>query len=61
MQNQTAESKSRPTPLEAVFADLPIDSEKLSPLARFLLLPEGAPYQLINGELVMTPAPIPKH
>ncbi len=61
MQHQITASKSRPTPLEAVFADLPIDSENLSPLARFLLLPEGAPYQLINGELVMTPAPIPVH
>ena len=61
MQNQITASKSPPTPLETLFADLPIDSEKLSPLARFLLLPEGAPYQLINGELVMTPAPIPLH
>jgi Uma2 family endonuclease len=24
-------------------------------------LPEGAPYQLINGELIMTPAPTPLH
>ncbi|MFO0794705.1 MAG: hypothetical protein U0586_11670 [Candidatus Brocadiaceae bacterium] len=24
-------------------------------------LPEGAPYQLIGGELVMTPSPIPYH
>jgi Uma2 family endonuclease len=24
-------------------------------------LPEGAPYQLIGGELVMTPAPVPYH
>ena len=61
MRNQIVDTKSRLTPIEAVFADLPIDSEKLSPLARFLLLPEGAPYQLINGELVMTPAPIPVH
>jgi Uma2 family endonuclease len=55
------DSKSRPSHLEAVFADLPIDSEQLSPLAKFLLLPEGAPYQLINGELIMTPAPVPVH
>ena len=61
MQNQITASKSPPTPLETLFADLPIDCEKLSPLARFLLLPEGAPYQLVNGELVMTPAPIPVH
>jgi Uma2 family endonuclease len=24
-------------------------------------LPEGAPFQLINGELVMSPAPMPRH
>jgi len=27
----------------------------------YKLLPEGAPYQLIEGELVMTPAPNPRH
>lgn len=25
------------------------------------LLPEGAPYQLIGGKLIMTPAPVPNH
>jgi Uma2 family endonuclease len=30
-------------------------------LARFLALPEGTPCQLIAGELVMSPAPIPLH
>ena len=24
-------------------------------------LPEGAPYQLIGGELIMTPSPVPYH
>ncbi|MFN3480770.1 MAG: Uma2 family endonuclease [Thermodesulfovibrionales bacterium] len=27
----------------------------------YKILPEGAPYQLIEGELVMTPAPNPRH
>ncbi len=27
----------------------------------YKLLPEGAPYQLIEGELIMTPAPNPRH
>ncbi|GAB4417843.1 MAG: Uma2 family endonuclease [Thermodesulfovibrionales bacterium] len=27
----------------------------------YCLLPEGAPYQLIGGELVMTPSPVPYH
>ncbi len=27
----------------------------------YRILPEGAPYQLIEGELVMTPAPNPRH
>lgn len=27
----------------------------------YLKLPEGAPYQLIGGKLVMTPSPSPKH
>ncbi|MGC4116343.1 MAG: Uma2 family endonuclease [Myxococcales bacterium] len=30
-------------------------------LADYLQLPEGAPYQLIEGELVMTPAPTSTH
>ena len=27
----------------------------------YVKLPEGAPYQLIGGELIMTPAPSPYH
>jgi Uma2 family endonuclease len=30
-------------------------------LADYEALPEGAPYQLIAGSLVMSPAPIPYH
>ncbi len=32
-----------------------------SPLERYLELPEGAPYQLIGGELIMTPSPSTNH
>lgn len=30
-------------------------------LEKYLELPEGAPYQLIGGELIMTPSPSPNH
>lgn len=35
--------------------------QRSSALERFLALPEGTPCQLIAGELVMSPAPIPLH
>jgi Uma2 family endonuclease len=35
--------------------------EKSHNIKDYKLLPEGAPYQLIEGELVMTPAPNPRH
>ncbi len=35
--------------------------EKSHNIKDYKLLPEGAPYQLIEGELVMTPAPNPGH
>jgi Uma2 family endonuclease len=35
--------------------------EKKQTIKDYKLLPEGAPYQLIEGELIMTPAPNPKH
>lgn len=35
--------------------------EKTHDIKDYKLLPEGAPYQLIEGELVMTPAPTPYH
>ncbi len=35
--------------------------EKVHTIKDYRLLPEGAPYQLIEGELIMTPAPSPKH
>jgi Uma2 family endonuclease len=35
--------------------------EKRLTIEYYKILPEGAPYQLIEGELVMTPAPNPRH
>jgi Uma2 family endonuclease len=35
--------------------------EKRLSVNYYKILPEGAPYQLIEGELVMTPAPNPRH
>lgn len=40
---------------------MPIIQEKKSTYADYMALPEGAPYQLIAGELVMSPAPTPLH
>lgn len=37
-----------------------VKEKKLS-INYYKLLPEGAPYQLIEGELIMTPAPNPRH
>lgn len=38
-----------------------ITKEKPRNIKDYKLLPEGAPYQLIEGELIMTPAPNPLH
>ncbi|MBE0427362.1 MAG: Uma2 family endonuclease [Nitrospirae bacterium] len=38
-----------------------ITREKLHDIKDYKLLPEGAPYQLIEGEFIMTPAPNPLH
>lgn len=35
--------------------------EKPATIKEYRELPEGSPYQLIEGELVMTPAPTPRH
>ena len=40
---------------------MPLVKEKRISVNYYKLLPEGAPYQLIEGELVMTPAPNPRH
>lgn len=40
---------------------MPVVKEKRLSVTYYKLLPEGAPYQLIEGELIMTPAPNPKH
>lgn len=38
-----------------------IDKEKSYTYKDYAKLPEGSPYQLIGGELVMTPSPVPYH
>ncbi len=38
-----------------------IEKKKTYTLEDYLKLPEGAPYQLVKGELVMSPSPSPSH
>lgn len=38
-----------------------LTKEKRLSVNYYKMLPEGAPYQLIEGELIMTPAPNPRH
>lgn len=38
-----------------------IEKKKTYTYKDYERLPEGAPYQLIGGELVMTPSPVPNH
>lgn len=40
---------------------LQIEKKKTYTFEDYERLPEGAPYQLIGGELVMVPSPIPYH
>lgn len=40
---------------------MPLTKEKRLTTTYYKLLPEGAPYQLIEGELIITPAPNPRH
>lgn len=40
---------------------MPLVKEKKVSINYYKLLPEGAPYQLIEGGLIMTPAPSPEH
>ncbi len=35
--------------------------ELLTSYEQYMNLPEGAPYQLIGGNLIMTPSPVPCH
>jgi len=42
-------------------ATLTLDKKTRYTYADYEKLPEGSPYQLIGGELIMTPAPIPYH
>ncbi|HHW43535.1 MAG TPA: Uma2 family endonuclease [Desulfotomaculum sp.] len=41
--------------------EIPIPRKEVYTYADYVLLPEGAPYQLIGGKLVMTPAPTTFH
>src|SRR3990172_4863727 len=38
-----------------------VEKKKIYTYKDYEKLPEGAPYQLIGGELVMTPSPVPYH
>lgn len=40
---------------------MPLVKEKRLSVNYYKILPEGAPYQLIEGNLIMTPAPNPRH
>ena len=40
---------------------MPVTVETKSAREEFLRLPEGAPYQLIGGQLVREPSPVPMH
>ncbi len=42
-------------------ATIQIEKKKFYTYEDYEKLPEGAPYQLIGGELVMTPSPVPYH
>lgn len=42
-------------------ADLPIPAKERYTYEDYAQLPEGAPYQLIHGELVMSPSPSARH
>lgn len=44
-----------------VIPEKPVLIEKRYTYQDYARLPEGAPYQLIGGELIMVPAPIPYH
>ncbi|WP_051276593.1 Uma2 family endonuclease [Desulfovirgula thermocuniculi] len=43
------------------FSRVQIPYKEIYTYADYAQLPEGAPYQLIGGKLVMTPAPTPRH
>lgn len=46
--------------MSVILAELAVDRERYT-YEDYCRLPEGAPYQLIGGELVMTPPPTPYH
>ncbi len=41
--------------------EIEIPQKEIYTYADYALLPEGAPYQLIGGKLIMTPAPATYH
>lgn len=47
--------------MSTVRAEVAIPPKEIYTYADYALLPEGAPYQLIGGKLVMTPAPTTFH
>ena len=66
MQTVTETTKVRPGSYSPRFYDAPsftgeIPEKKTYTYTDYARLPEGAPYQLIGGQLIMTPSPIPYH
>jgi len=47
--------------MRAPWGEIEIPPKEFYTYADYALLPEGAPYQLIGGELVRTPSPTPCH
>lgn len=66
MQTTTETTKVQPGLYRPSFYDVPsftggIPEKKTYTYSDYARLPEGAPYQLIGGQLIMTPSPIPYH
>ena len=66
MQTVTETTKVQPGFYGPRFYDVPpftgeIPEKNTYTYADYARLPEGAPYQLIGGQLIMTPSPIPYH
>ena len=52
---------TRSSLLEKSEETYPVDSPKKYTAKDYFNLPEGSPYQLIEGELIMTPSPLTEH
>lgn len=66
MQTLTETAKAHPGFYNQRFSDVPlfpgeIPEKKTYTYADYARLPEGAPYQLIGGQLIVTPSPTPYH